>query len=856
MTRRFRSQPHRILPFLTLATLASAQGFVDRTADLGIAHACVTGFDGMAETGIFDWTQRGFAFGDIDNDLDVDIVLCGGLLTNTVLRNDDGVFTDISDYAGIEVGEFDSAPALADYDDDGDLDLIIGVMESGSDGLVTLPGASRLYQNDGTGRFQEATALSSTVGKGQTLFVQWVDFDLDGLVDLIFAEFHAQTNLAYRNNGDGTFTDVSAELGLDLPGSTHVTCVLDADDDGYLDVCAGNDYIAGQYLPAENHGDQIAHGQADGTWLNVSAGSGFDHVRGIMGFAIGDVNYDGRLDVYKSDANDNRMSINEGWPGGGAWHDEQEFYGVAAATVPDPEDPKNEGRAIAWGCTFQDFNFDLWLDLFLVNGQVAGSSPTIAFSPRNQRNFLFTGDGPGSSFTFSDATQALGLYDENDDRAMAVADVDRDGDLDILIGSTVGPVRYFENQIDPAGQGWLMVRPVCRTSARGGFGVKASFTDSFGYPHLRQVGLDGPTASQHENFAYFGLGTEPAVDLTVEFPSGLTLLYPGTTPNQVLYALEPELVRTNARTIALGAVAPPAGLAGKQPTTIATEPALAVTAFAHDQNGNPINGVPVTIEVPGLAPSGPVQHLQANQYVRYFAPPAGPGSYRAQVSFDGWEVKIRPRVHFYDPRDASGTTGTVRPEAVRAGSTDTVRVLIAPKTADGIALGPGQAVEIGGAGLDLLAGPTDLGDGLYSAVFAAPIDAGLYPLDVTVNGELLSRTEFQIEAGGQVVGSSSTMLKEKPNQAGSAAPNLFKLLLDPRDENSLRCGPNLKSSIIVTEDDGSAPITVLEGTYEAGQPDGEYLWILAKPANDPAAMATGVVDIIIDGLTFSTTYSF
>ena len=835
---------------LCLAPPAPLQGFVNRTLDLNIQHEIITGFDSVAGSSVQDFTQRGLALGDLDGDGDVDVILCGGVAPNTVLRNDGTTFTDITATAGIEVGDFDTAPCLADFDRDGDLDLFMGVVAGGGDGLGSVPPASRFYRNDGTGAFEEITTLTSTVGSGASIFAQWADVDYDGMVDLLVSEFYTLPNHFYRNNGDGTFTDVSLASGLDTPGSTHATCVVDTDQDGYLDVLVGNDYIVSFWagLP-NNSGDVHMQGQSDETWLDVSAGSGFDHPRGIMGLCIGDVDYDGDFDIYKTDVEANRLTINQGWPGGSAWLGEEQYaYGVECDFLDWPAHPTGQGKAIGWGCTFQDFDFDLWLDLFVVNGQVAGFNPTQQFSPRDQPNFLYTGDGPGAGFTFTDSTVSLGIFDEYDDRCCAVADVDQDGDLDIFVNPTVGATRYFENQIDPQGQGWLMVKPVCNTSAAGGFGVLASFTDSLGHPHLRQIGLDGPTAAQHENFAYFGLGDEPSVDLTVEFPSGLTLSFPATAPNQVLTPEEPELVRLSGRTVPI-TVNP--GIAGLRNAPTPTAPAglFVVSAFAHAQDGTQLDGTAsVSIEVPGLTAKTGVLHIGGNEFRRYYEVPASPGSYRAEVSFDGWTVKIRPRVHFYDPADTSGSTVEILPRGVRAGTADTFTVLVAPKDAEGISLGPGDAVDIQVSGLTPLDGPSDLGDGRYRATFPAPAVPGFFPVTVTVNGGRLATPGLMVEAAGQAVNGQSDLVFEEPNIFTSGAPWQLKVLIVPRDLGGAHLGPKTEISLVPTASGGTAPVNVRTDLYPDGQPDGSFAFVVEKPNTDPPTDVTGSFQVVVDGL--------
>lgn len=844
---------------LSAASAVAAQDFPDRTVAWNLVHDLATGFDSVADSSVNDWTQRGVALGDIDGDGDVDAIFAGGVLPNSVMRNDGGTFTDITATAGIEVGDFDTAPCLADFDLDGDLDLFIGVVESGGGGAGGVP-ASRFYRNDGTGAFTEITTLAWTRGGGHSIFAQWADMDLDGLADLLVSEFYTLPNEFYRNNGDGTFSDLSAATGLDGPGSTHATCIVDSDDDGYLDLFVGNDYIVSFWASLPNNvGDQHIAGQSDGTWLNVTPGSGFEHIRGIMGFAVGDVDYDGDYDLYKTDVEANRLTINEGWPAGSAWLPEEQYvYGIEADWMPWPEHPDGEGKIISWGAMFANFDFDPWLDLVIANGQVAGFNATQQFSPRDQPNQLFLGNGPGAGFTFTDQAPALGFADPIDDRCLAVSDLDQDGDLDVIITPSSGPVRLYENQIDPAGQGWLMVKPITTTSAPGGFGVEVKYTDNLGYPHIRQIGLDGPTASQHENFAHFGLGTQTSVDLTIEYPSGLVMSIPGVTPNQVLTPVEPLLVEVNARTMPIGPNPRRVGTVGS-PGGASPLGLYAVTAYAHDSAGTPLDGTAVvTIETPGLIATTGVLHLGGNMFRRYFQAPATPGEFRSEVTFDGFACRIRPRVIFYDPADASGTTGRVVPEGVRAGSGDTFEVIVAPKDANGISLGSGDTIDIQIAGLTPLSGPTDLGDGRYSASFGAPATTGKHLITVTHNGSPLTMaTPLHIEAGGSTITAKSTLVVEEPNIFTSGTPWQFKMLLTPRDIDSNRLGPYTDVQLVLNATGGTPPLTIRTDLHPDGQADGSHPFILEKPNTDPPTDVTGTIQVWIDGnLQFQMPYDW
>ena len=159
------------------------------------------------------------------------------------------------------------------------------------------------------------------------------------------------------------------------------------------------------------------------------------------------------------------------------------------------------------------------------------------FSPAYQPNLMWRCNGPSMNFTFLNQTREFGFTQLVDDRGAAVGDLDLDGDLDILVTPTNGKLRYYENNVARLGQGWVAVKAVGNTSAPHGLGVVAKYTDSLGYPHMRIIGADGPTASQHENRAYFTIGSEPAVDLIVTFPSGIGLTFPQVAPDTEVIAI-------------------------------------------------------------------------------------------------------------------------------------------------------------------------------------------------------------------------------------------------------------------------------------------------------------------------------
>jgi len=849
-----RRTPLTVLSLLFLLAAAPAQTFVDRTDELGIVHEHNPGFDRIGEhPWLHDWSQSGIALGDLDGDDDLDVVACGGPLPLHVLRNDGATFTDVTDASGVASGGIARVPALGDVDNDGDLDLFLGTVERGEGDVG---GDSRLFVNDGTGVFTDVSEVAGTFGAGHTIHAKFADLDNDGLLDLWTGEFHGTPNHWYRNNGDLSFTEMGALMELDVGGSTHVLAVADTDGDGWLDGFVGNDFSATRMADLViNSGDAMIQGQPDGTMIDVSGGSGYDVETGIMGLTVADVDYDGLLDVYKTDAGPNDLVLNQGWPGSGTpWLDQTGAFGVLVDAVPDPQNPGEDGVAISWGCAFFHADLDPWLDLYVANGMVAGPFETENQHTRFQQDYFFVGQGPSQAFAFADETQNYGLLRQVDARGIAVGDVDGDGDLDLFVSATAGPLCYFENQLDRAGQGWLKVVPDPLTSNRDGAGTLVSWTDALGLPHLRQIGSDGPTASQNPNVAHFGLGTEASVDVTVAFRSGITRTIAGVAPDTVLTVTEPELVRLSTRTLPIASQAGPG-----DPTEVV------VTAFAHDASGTPLDATAdVTIEADGLVATTPVTNVGGNEFSRTFAAPQAAGSHRVEVAFDGFAPRISPRVHAYGSPTIGASTVRVRPEAVRAGSDDTFTVRIAPKDAAGVSVGSGLPLVLEPlAGEPSLTGTIDLGNGLYEATYAAPRAPGLYPIDLTMGPTSLPAVAT-IEVGGAPEGvdpngvgtpggpvqqTASDVYIEDPNPVNSATPHQFKVLVTPRDLAGRRLGPRTRVAVEVAADAGTAPVALRRLAPLDG---GEFPLILEKEPPPFADPATGTLTIRADGRLVAT----
>ena len=247
----------------------------------------------------------GSLFADYDNDgyLDLYITRGGwsGAVENTLYHNNgDGTFTDVTHTAGVADPQSSFCAAWADYDNDGFLDLYI------ADGVIGDGAANVLYRNNGDGTFMNIAESAGVANTGNSLGTAWGDYDKDGYIDLHVVNF-GQSNVLYRNNGDGTFTDVTSIAGMTLPVTdAFVTFFLDVDNDADLDIFISNSgsfqaFIAGQITGTAPHdGDRqvLYRNNGDGTFTDVTRESGLYHAFGAMGANFGDIDSDGYLDIY------------------------------------------------------------------------------------------------------------------------------------------------------------------------------------------------------------------------------------------------------------------------------------------------------------------------------------------------------------------------------------------------------------------------------------------------------------------------------------------------------------------------------------------------------------------------------
>ncbi len=257
-------------------------------------------------SGLDSWVNTwGVSVGDYDNDglPDVFVTRLGFLSGDPALfhNNGDGTFTNVTEQAGIKVWTPGFVSCWVDYNCDGLLDLFI---PANLGGLFHRNRPNCLYRNNGDGTFTDVTESSGLGEASPTIGACWGDYDNDGFPDLFLSNPLGRPSL-FHNNGDGTFTDVSRESGIDLPALGFVTSFCDYDDDGWLDIvqfvwCRYEDMIASLRHGRSPRGDgplRIFHNNRDGTFTNVSRDLGIDESWGTMSGNAGDLNNDGLLDL-------------------------------------------------------------------------------------------------------------------------------------------------------------------------------------------------------------------------------------------------------------------------------------------------------------------------------------------------------------------------------------------------------------------------------------------------------------------------------------------------------------------------------------------------------------------------------
>jgi Flp pilus assembly protein TadD len=444
---------------------------------------------------------------------------------NRLYRNNrDGTFRDVTETAGVagaNSGSYSMGVAAADYDNDGDHDLFVA-------------GVNRnlLFRNDGKGRFDDVTDKAGLTNRTLwSVAAAWLDYDNDGDLDLFVAnyckwhpdldpycgamkegwrtycfpdKYEGLPNQLFRNNGDGTFTDVSGQSGI----AKHVgkgmgVAIADYDDDGFVDVFVANDTLPNFLFRNNGRGGFEEVALAAGVAVNDSG-----KPVSSMGVDFRDTDNDGLPDLIVSALEGETYPLFRNL-GKGFFSDATWQSGLGAETV------KRSG----WSLGLFDFNNDGWKDLFTVNAHVNDNIELYNNQTYRQPNSVFANLGNGA---FQDVSRNAGedFQIKRAHRGCAFADFDNDGRVDVVTTSLNEPAELFRNE-SSNDHHWLAIRLIGMKSNRDGIGARIKLTTADGRVQFNHVTSSVGYASSSDLRAYFGLGKDARVkELEIRWPDG------------------------------------------------------------------------------------------------------------------------------------------------------------------------------------------------------------------------------------------------------------------------------------------------------------------------------------------------
>jgi enediyne biosynthesis protein E4 len=513
---------------------ATLPSFADISRAVGLT---VSHISSPEEKYIIESVSGGVGFIDCDNDGKLDIITVNGSSVDryrnggdpmiTLYHQEPGLkFKNITAEAGLDRKGWGMGVAVADFDNDGWEDI-----------YVTGFGGSVLYRNKGNCKFEDVTARAGVNVDGFPTGAAWGDFDRDGQVDLFVPRYvHVDINhlpefgsndkyctfmgirvqcgpwglpgesdFLFRNRGDGTFEDVSKKAGVDDSnlyfGMQGIWA--DYDNDGWPDLYVAND--AGP--------NYLYHNKHDGTFEDVSlssgtAVSGDGHEQGSMGVDFGDIDHDGKLDLFVTNFTQQPDALywNRGVHG---------FDDISVSSgVGRPTDPY-----VGWGTGFVDFVNDGWLDIFEANGHVYPQMDQVRMGvPYRQPLFLFRNN---RNRTFQDITHLSGLdkLPMKSRRGVAFGDINNDGKVDILMLNVGEPPTLLLNCSETSNHA-VLFKLTGTKSNKAAIGARVTVT-SGDTTQLNEVRGGGSYLSQNDLRLHFGLGGNTTISTAeILWPSG------------------------------------------------------------------------------------------------------------------------------------------------------------------------------------------------------------------------------------------------------------------------------------------------------------------------------------------------
>ncbi len=455
-------------------------------------------------------------------------------------QNADGTFTDVTEKAGLTgmpQNYYGMGVAVGDYDNDGFEDI-----------YVTGYGGNTLYHNNGNGTFTDVTKSAGVAGGGWSASAGFFDYDNDGKLDLFVTRYidwtfktnrycgerrpgyrsychpdnyDGVTNILYHNNGDGTFTDVSAKAGIANPSGKGLgVSFADYDDDGFTDIFVANDSV--QCFLYHNNGNGTF------TEMGLLAGVGYNEdgkTFAGMGTDFSDFDNDGHPDIVVTDLSNERYMLFRN-NGDGSFRDMTSKSGIGAATL----------TFSGWSTHFFDYDNDGWKDLFVAQAHVMDTIEKTSANLRylqpplllRNESGRFVRVMPGEAFKADWAG-----------RGAAFGDLDNDGDIDVVV-SNVGQKAYVLRNDGGNRNHWIGIETVGKKSNRDGIGSRVKIVSASGLTQYFTINTAVGYLSASDKRLIAGLGDDSTAKLIeILWPSGIVQKFENVKAGQMLKAIEP-----------------------------------------------------------------------------------------------------------------------------------------------------------------------------------------------------------------------------------------------------------------------------------------------------------------------------